>query len=136
MILRDNLLIQQYLPRLTTRALSPKELESYGRPYQKPGESRRAMLSMIRQLPLQSSPGPIDALVEENRLWCAQEAVPTLVVGGAPGFLVPPPILGTAARWESTKVASVPGQHFLMEDSPARLTALILDWLDEIGHTG
>jgi len=42
-------------------------------------------------------------------------------------------VLGTAARWKKTEVASVPGLHFLTEDSPARLTALLIDWLEAIG---
>lgn len=134
LVLRDNRLIEEYLPRLVSRPLSVKEMEAYRRPYHQPGESRRAMLSMIRQLPLQSSPGPIADLVEENRLWCAQESIPKLVIGGRPGFLVSQPILASTAKWAATEVATVPGLHFLMEDSPARLTALILDWLDKLGH--
>lgn len=134
MVLRENRLIEEYLPRLIARQLTWREMEAYRRPYVQPGESRRAMLSMIRQLPLQSSPGPIDELVEENRLWCAQESVPKLVIGGRPGFLVSQPILASTAKWSATSVATVPGLHFLMEDSPARLTSLILDWLEELGH--
>lgn len=134
MVLRDNLIIEQYLPRLTVRQLRPKEMEAYRRPYLQPGESRRAMLSMIRQLPIQSDPGPMNDMVEENRLWCAQESVPKLVIGGRPGFLVTQPILASTAKWAETEVATVPGLHFLTEDSPARLTALILDWLDKLGH--
>lgn len=135
LILRENLMIEEYLPRLTSRTYSEGELERYRQPYLKPGESRRAMLSMIRQLPIQSQPGPIDRMAEENRLWCAQQNVPKLIVGGTPGFLVPPPVLATTAKWAAAKVTSVPGLHFLMEDSPARITAIILDWLDQIGHT-
>lgn len=130
----DNAIVDEYLPRLTARQLGPAEMEAYRTPYRKPGESRRAMLSMIRQLPLRSSPGPIDDQAEQNRRWCARSRIPKLVIGGMPGFLVPPGVLGTAAKWAGTRVAAVPGIHFLTEDSPARLTTLILDWLTEIGH--
>ena len=107
-------------------------MAAYRRPYPRVGESRRAMLSMLRQLPLRSSPGPIDQLMDENRRWCAHDAGPKLVIGGNPGFLVPPPVLGTAARWPSTTVSSVRGLHYLTEDSPARITTLILDWLGSL----
>ena len=133
LVLQENILIERYLPRLTLRVLTAGEMEAYRRPFAKPGEPRRALLSALRQLPLQSSPGPIDALVEDNRLWCSQSTIPKFVVGGVPGFLVPPPVLGTAARWKKTEVASVPGLHFLTEDSPARVTALVIDWLETIG---
>lgn len=131
MVLTDNQIIERYLPRLTARRLSA-EMNHYRAPYPKPGESRRAMLSMIRQLPLQSMPGPLDDSIEENRLWAAQSRTPKLVIGGAPGFLVPASILGTAARWANTTVNAVKGLHYLPEDSPARITTLILDWLARV----
>jgi haloalkane dehalogenase len=134
MVLTENQIIELYLPRLTARRLSSEEIAQYRAPYPKPGESRRAMLSMIRQLPLQSMPGPIDDDIEESRLWAVQSRVPKLVIGGNPGYLVPSSILGTAARWAETTVASVRGIHFLTEDSPARITALILDWLPAVEH--
>ena len=133
LVMEENVLIDRYLPRLTLRVLSAAEIDSYRRPFPKPGEPRRALLSLIRQLPIQSTPGPIDGLVEANRLWCSQSPIPKFVVGGVPGHLVPPAVLGTAARWKKTEVASVPGLHFLTEDSPARLTALLIDWLEAIG---
>ncbi|MGH8911515.1 MAG: haloalkane dehalogenase [Acidimicrobiia bacterium] len=132
-ILTENALVERYLPRLTSRSLGPTEMAAYRAPYPRVGESRRAMLSMIRQLPLQSSPGPIDHLIEQSRLWCAQSRIPKLVIGGSPGLLVPAAVLGTAARWHLSSVASVRGLHFLTEDSPARITTLILDWLTELG---
>lgn len=134
-VLLDNAIIEEYLPRLTARVLGPAEMSAYREPYRKPGESRRAMLSMIRYLPMHSSSGPIDHLVKESRLWCAQSRIPKLVIGGNPGFLVPPSVLGTATRWANATVASVRGLHFLMEDSPARLSALVSDWMTGIGHT-
>lgn len=134
LVLGQNALIEQYLPRLILRALSPDEMEQFRIPYERPGESRRAMLSMIRQLPLQSLPGPIGELCEQTRLWCAQSRIPKLVVGGNPGFLVPNAVLGTTARWAATTTAAIRGSHFLTEDSPARLTSVLLDWLAEIGH--
>lgn len=132
-ILAENALVERYLPRLTSRSLGPTEMAAYREPYPRRGESRRAMLSMIRQLPLHSSPGPIDNLVEQSRLWCAQSRIPKLVIGGSPGFLIPSAVLGTAARWHESSVASVHGRHFLTEDSPARITTLILDWLTAHG---
>lgn len=135
MVLAENLIIDRYLPRMTARPLRPQELDAFREPYLRRGESRRAMLSMIRQLPLQSGPGPIDALVEAIRQWCGHTDLPKLVIGGSPGFLVTPAVLGTTARWPNTTVASVPGLHFLTEDSPARITSHLIDWLAEIGHT-
>lgn len=133
MVLRENAIIEEYLPRLTSRVLSPAEMKAYREPFRTQGESRRAMLTMLRQLPLKTQPGPLDELAAAIRLWCAHSTVPKLVVGGNPGFLVNPSVLGTAARWPETTTVSIPGKHFLMEDSPGRLTVAILDWLEGIG---
>lgn len=135
LVLLENALIERYLPMLTSRVLSPAEMQAYRHPFRTPGESRRAMLSMLRQLPLKTSPGPLDTLIEELRLWAAQSSVPKLVVGGKPGFLVNPSVLGTTARWRHTTTKAIPGKHFLTEDSPGRLTAIMLDWLQQIGWT-
>lgn len=135
MVLNKNLLVEHYLPALTARELSQEEMDAYRAPYSKPGEARRAMLSMIRLLPLKKDPGPIADRVADDRVWCSESDVPKLVIGGKPGFLTPASILGSAARWKATEVAAVDGLHFLTEDSPARLTALLFDWLERIGHT-
>jgi haloalkane dehalogenase len=135
MILARDMLVEFYLKRLTLRHLGPEELRAYRGPPRRRGQSRNAMLSMIRQLPLKSLPGPIDDIASEIRIWCSRTTIPKLVVGGSPGFLVPLPILATTARWTNTTTALVRGIHFLMEDSPARITSLLLDWLAGIGHT-
>lgn len=132
LVLRENAIIDYWLPQLTLRQLPPTEIEYYRAPYRVAGEARRPLLSMIRQLPIRSRPGPLDELAEQARLWSAQSRIPKLVIGGDPGFLVPASILGTTARWANTTTATSRGLHFLMEDSPARLTTLILDWLNQI----
>lgn len=134
-ILNRNMLVEFYLKRLTLRHLGPEELRAYREPLRGPWKPRNAMLAMIRQLPLRSHPGPIDDLATEIRIWCSRTTIPKLVVGGSPGFLVPQPILATTAKWSNTTRASVRGLHFLMEDSPARVTSIVLDWLVGIGHT-
>lgn len=135
LVLNQNLLIEHYLPALTLRDLTEAEMDAYRAPYSKPGEARRAMHSMVRQLPLKSRPGPLAERVADHRRWCSKSRLPKLVVGGKPGFLTPPSVLGAAARWRSTEVAAIEGAHFLTEDSPARLTATILDWLGRIDHS-
>jgi haloalkane dehalogenase len=134
LVLRYNVLIEDYLPGLVVRPLHNEEMDAYRSPYLKLGEARRAMLSMARCLPISSDPGPIDDLAEQLRLWCAQSNIPKLVVGGKPGHLVPPAVLATTAKWRNTSTAAINGAHFLMEDSPARLTNVIADWLEDLAY--
>jgi pimeloyl-ACP methyl ester carboxylesterase len=132
-ILTRDVLVEQYLNRLTLRHLGPEELRAYRGTSRARVRPRNAMLAMIRQLPLKSHPGPIDDLAEEIRIWCSRTPIPKLVIGGSPGFLVPLPILATTAKWANATTAQVRGLHFLTEDSPAKLTSLVLDWLDRLG---
>jgi haloalkane dehalogenase len=134
-ILNRDVLVEYYLNRLTLRHLGPEELRAYRGTSRARARPRRAMLALIRQLPLRSFPGPIDELASEIRIWCSRTTIPKLVVGGRPGFLVPQPILATTGRWSNTITAQVPGLHFLTEDSPAKLTSIILDWLDRLDDT-
>jgi haloalkane dehalogenase len=134
-ILNRDLLVEYYLNRLTFRHLGPEELRAYRGSSRARARPRRAMLSMIRQLPLRSHPGPIDDLAAEIRIWCPRTSIPKLVIGGRPGFLVTQPILATTGKWSNTTTAQVRGLHFLTEDSPAMLTSIMLDWLERLGET-
>jgi haloalkane dehalogenase len=134
-IMKRDLLVEYYLNRLTLRHLGPEELRAYRGPGRGPVGQRDAMYAMIRQLPLKSHPGPIDDLASEIRIWCSRTTIPKLVIGGKPGFLVPQPILATTGKWPNTTTAQVRGLHFLMEDSPAMITSLLLEWLDRVGKS-
>lgn len=134
LVLDENAVIERYLPMMTQRTLLSEEVETYARPFDQRGEARRALLAMIRQLPLRSIAGPLDTLANEARRWCAGTEIPKLVLGGSPGYLVPPSVLGTTARWQNTSTEAVKGIHLLPEDSPARVAIAILDWLDVIGY--
>lgn len=131
LVLEENAVIERYLPLLTARRLGPTEMAAYRKPFRR-RSSRLPLLGMIRDLPLRSDPGPLGEMIEQNRIWCAQARVPKLVIGGNPGHLAPPAVLGTAARWSMTSVAAVRGLHFLAEDSPARVAGLLLDWLADL----
>jgi haloalkane dehalogenase len=132
LVLREDVLFDRYLPLLTSRAITPPEHDAYVRPYRVVGESRRPLLSLARSLPVDELPGPLDDEAGEARLWCAQNPIRKLVVGGLPGFLSPPAVLGASSRWANVSVASVRGKHYVMEDSPARIAALLLDWFADL----
>lgn len=132
LVLRENAIVERYLPLLIQRKLSPIEWNRYRERYRVPGEAARPLLTMIRELPLRDDPGPVGEYAETARQWCATTRTPKLVIGGYPGHLVPASVLGTCARWENTQTVSASGKHFLMEDSPQAITAEIARWIDGI----
>jgi haloalkane dehalogenase len=56
MILRDNLFIEQVLPKAVLRTLSVEEMAEYRRPFAEPGEGRRPTLTWPRKSPSRASP--------------------------------------------------------------------------------
>lgn len=132
LVLNRNAIIERYLPRLVQRRLSPFEMAQYLDRYRAGGEVSRPLLALVRSLPLTEETGPLDDLAEEARRWCSESPIPKLVIGGNPGHLVPPPVLGTCARWTNTVTRSVPGLHFLLEDAPELVTDAIWDWLEQL----
>lgn len=132
LVLRRNAIVEQYLPMLVERKLSPIEMTRYRQRYQAAGEAARPLLTMIRELPLKDDPGPLGDAAEAARQWCASSPTDKLVIGGFPGHLVTPSVLGTSARWENTQTVSVPGLHFLMEDSPQAVTVEMAKWIDTL----
>jgi haloalkane dehalogenase len=131
-MLMENVIIERYLPSLVNRRLSPYEMERYRRPYVEGGEKSRPLISLMRALPIEGDPGPIKETVDAARAWCRATSVPKLIMTGDPGFLVSPHRAAAWKRWKATTVEVVPGSHFLMEDSPDRITASIRSWLETI----
>jgi haloalkane dehalogenase len=131
-MLMENLVIERYLPLLVDRRLSPSEMERYRKPFIEGGEKSRPLISLMRALPLEGDPGTAISMVDAARAWCRTSSVPKLVITGNPGFLVPPERAGAWKRWKATTVEVVPGHHFLMEDSPDRITAAMLSWLETL----
>ena len=95
--------------------------------FAEPGESRRPTLSWPRQLPIEGEPKEICALVEAYVGFLAQSSIPKLFVNADPGILVAP-ARDTCRRWPNQREVTVPGLHYVQEDSPAEIAAAIADW--------
>lgn len=132
LVLRSNGVIDQYLPALTMRRLSPPEMESYRRPHSLVGEARRPLLTFLRSLPILGMPGLSDEAAAAAAKWLADTSFPKLVIAGDPGHLVGASQTEEMELWRETTLASVRGRHFLLEDSPVRVNTLVLDWLEDI----
>lgn len=63
-------------------------LQNYRRPFLKPGESRRPMLTFPRELPLEGEPADVVALIEANGRWLSRSDVPKLFVNAEPGSIL------------------------------------------------
>jgi haloalkane dehalogenase len=59
----------------------------------------------------------------------AATPVPKLFVNGEPGALLTGPSRDECRRWPKQTEVTVPGAHFLPEDSSGPLAAALLRWL-------
>lgn len=128
MVLSGNSFIEFNLPRTILRTLSQGEMSEYRRPFSKPGEHRRAMLSWARQLPIGGEPTEIIKIINENSYWLAKSDIPKLFIEASPGTLAD--IEKEACMlWPNQTHITVKGHHNLQEDSAAKIGTGISKWL-------
>ncbi|WP_311556295.1 hypothetical protein [Pseudonocardia charpentierae] len=108
-MLAENVFVEKVLPAGTLRRLTTDEMDAYRTPYREPGESRRPTLT-----------------------WMAASPVPKLFVNGDPGALLTGPLREQCRRWPAQEEVTVPGLHFLPEDSAPAIASALDAWLGRL----
>ena len=129
LILEDNSFVEQVLPGAILRNLTPEEMTVYRRPYLEPGESRRPTLTWPRQIPIDGEPTDVVDIVEAYGTWLKQTPIPKLFVNAVPGALITGPLREFARTFPNQTEVTVPGVHFVQEDSPDEIADAIADWM-------
>lgn len=132
MVLRDNVFVETVLPAGTVRTLGPQELDAYRQPYLRPGEDRRPTLTWPREIPIDGTPGDVHRIVAANAEFMGRTAIPKLFVDGDPGALLTGPLRELCRSWPHQQEVTVPGLHFLPEDSPDLIGRAIAGWLGRL----
>jgi haloalkane dehalogenase len=127
MILEQNLWIEEALPAMVLRSLGDAEMSVYRRPFREPGESRRPILSLVREVVIEGDPADVASVFEENLAWLATSPLPKLFVKGEPG------VIRADARerirsWPKLTEVTVPGLQYIQEDSPDEIGLAIAEW--------
>ena len=136
MVLTDNLFVEQVLPTAILRDLSEEEMAAYRAPYLTPGESRRPTLSWPRQLPIDGEPAEVVRIVEDYGRWLAVSTVPKLFVNAEPGAILIRSQREFCRTWPNQTEVTVPGAHFVQEDSPDLIGAAVADFVRGIRGSG
>jgi haloalkane dehalogenase len=129
MVLEDNFFVEQMLPGGIKRTLSDQEMAEYRRPYLRAGEDRRAMLTWPRQIPIDGDPADVAADVAAYAAWLEHAEVPKLLISADPGAALTGAQLDYARSWPNQDEVTVPGLHFIQEDSPGQIGQAIATWL-------
>src|SRR5262249_40012093 len=134
MVLQDNFFVEQILPKAVLRTLSTEEMEEYRRPFANPGEDRRPTLTWVRQIPIEGEPADVTAIASAYADWLASSDVPKLWVRGDPGaILAGVANLDFARSLPAQTEITVPGLHYLQEDSPDEIGRAITGWMGTLG---
>ena len=104
------------------------EMAVYRRPFLTPGESRRPTLTWPRQIPLDGQPREVVDIVADYAAWLAGSMVPKLFINAEPGAILIGDQREFCRGWPNQTEVSVPGNHFLQEDSPDAIGHAIAGW--------
>jgi haloalkane dehalogenase len=129
MVLEDNFFVEKVLPAGTSRRLSDVEMAEYRTPYSEAGESRRPTLTWAREIPIDGEPQDVYDIVAANGAWMESAQIPKLFVNGDPGALLTGRSRELCRRWPNQTEVTVPGLHFLPEDSPEQIADALASWL-------
>jgi haloalkane dehalogenase len=131
MALEDNVFVERVLPGSVLRQLSDAEMAVYRRPFTQGGEDRRPTLTWPREIPLAGKPADVVAIVREYSAWMAGNDLPKLFVNADPGAILIGAQRDFCRQWKNQLEVSVPGNHFLQEDSPDAIGAALVAWRDD-----
>jgi haloalkane dehalogenase len=137
MALEHNFFLDQLLPGGVLRTLGEEEMSWYRRPFLRPGEDRRPLLSWARQLPVDWEPADMTEIVNSYAGGLRQSPVPKLFINGEPGDILTGSRRDFCRTWPVQRAVTVRGRRLLQEDSPDEIGRAIAGWLNAIrrGHT-
>lgn len=128
MVIEDNLFVEAVLPGSIIRDLAAEELDEYRRPFVDPPH-RRPTLTWPREIPIDGEPTDVVEIVEAYGNWLTTSDVPKLLVNADPGAMLNGSNLDFARTFPNQTEITVPGRHFIQEDSPHEIGAAIVEWM-------
>jgi haloalkane dehalogenase len=127
-VLEKNVFVERILPASTLGGISDRDMAVYRRPYLEPGESRRPTLTWPRQIPIEGEPADVHEIVTAYGEWLATSAVPKLFINAEPGSILIGRQRDVCRTWPNQTEVTVPGLHFVQEDSADAIGTAIADW--------
>ena len=128
MVLEKNIFVERVLPGSILRDMSEAEMAVYRKPFAAPGEDRRPTLTWPREIPISGEPADVVAIAQDYAEWLAQNDLPKLFVNADPGAILTGSPREFCRGWNNQREVTVPGVHFIQEDSPDEIGAALADW--------
>ncbi len=130
-VLEKNVFVERILPASVQRGLTPEAHVRYRQPFREPAD-RWPTLEWPRQIPIDGSPPEVVAVVERYGRWLAASAVPKLFLDADPGSILVGRQREVARGWPALTEVTVPGSHFVPEDSPHEIGRALADWISTL----
>jgi haloalkane dehalogenase len=128
MILDRNIFVERILPGSNIRKLSEEEMAEYRRPYLR-REDRWPTLTWPRQIPIGGEPADVTAIVQACSEWLPESELPKLFVNADPGAILIGAVREFCRSWKNQSEVTVPGVHFIQEDSGPAIGRAIAHWI-------
>lgn len=128
MILDRNLFIERVLPGSVLRQLTDAEMTEYRKPFLQ-REDRWPTLTWPRQIPIAGEPADVVATAAAYAAWMAENDLPKLFVNAEPGAILTGPAREFCRSWKNQTEVTVPGSHFIQEDSGPAIGQAIAQWM-------
>jgi haloalkane dehalogenase len=131
LILEKNVFVENILPASIQRTLSDAEMDEYRRPFAAPGDDRLPTLVWPRQIPVGGEPADVAAAVAAYADWLASTPdLPKLFINADPGIILTGAQREFCRTWPDQTEVTVPGLHFIQEDSGPEIGRAIAAWMD------
>jgi haloalkane dehalogenase len=128
MILDRNLFVERVLPGSVLRKLSDVEMAEYRKPFVQ-REDRWPTLTWPREIPIAGEPADVVAIAAAYSQWLATSDIPKLFVNADPGAILIGVLREFCRTWRNQTEVTVPGSHFIQEDSGAAIGQAIAQWI-------
>ena len=132
MILERNMFVERVLPGSVLRKLTEAEMAEYRRPFLNRWD-RWPTLTWPRQIPIAGEPADVVQIVADYAQWMAGSEIPKLFVNAEPGAILIGAVRDFCRNWKNQREVTVPGSHFIQEDSGAAIGRAIAAWMQ--GHS-
>jgi len=120
MVLEQNAFVERVLPGGVLRTLSDAEMATYRAPYLE-REARLPTLAWPREAPIEGEPADVVAIVEHYADLLSLSPIPKLFIAGDPGAMLIGAARDFCNTWPRQQKVTVPGIHYLQEDSPTEI---------------
>ena len=131
LVLDGNFFVEKLLTRSILRDLTEEELAAYRRPFSS-RQDRWPTLQWPREMPIAGEPADVTQIVEAYGQWLQTSSVPKLFFNAEPGSILIGRLLEFCRTWANQTEVTVPGRHFVTEDSGTLVGEHLAKWIRDL----